>query len=118
MSIKVELKGLDKAQKDLIKYNLAKRGQIVALVEETGLNIQTTAKKAVQVDTGRLRSSIRTLFKSTSGLSIEVGSEVKYAPYIEFGTSTNKAYPFLNPAAENEKPKYLKELKKILKEVK
>ena len=115
MSIKVELKGLPKALKGFEKYNLKKRKQVKELIQITALNIETQAKKNVHVDTGRLRSSIETLYKALDGLGVEVGTDVVYAIFEEFKPNN---HPFLGPAAENERPKYLKELKKILKDVK
>ncbi|WP_236886645.1 HK97 gp10 family phage protein [Dehalococcoides mccartyi] len=46
------------------------------------------AKKATVVDTGRLRASIAT---QISDLSAEIGTNVEYAPFVEFGTSKMEA---------------------------
>ena len=123
MSIKVQLQGLKNATEKLTKYNLAKRKQVKDHILTTGLNIQTEAKKNAPVDKGGLRASIRTLFKKPDGLGMEVGTTIVYGAYIEFGTPVGTGpnggpKPFLNPAAESERPKYLKELRKILKSTK
>jgi len=47
--------------------------------------------------TGRLQSSIRASF-SQNGLSAEIGTNVKYGKFLEFGTSKMAARPFLLPA--------------------
>lgn len=52
---------------------------------------------------GRLKGSIshQTNFQEAS---VKVGTNVEYAPYVEFGTSRQKAQPYLRPAIDaNEK---------------
>ena len=54
------------------------------------------AKRFAPVRTGRLRDSIRVLERG-SGYVI-VGSDVEYAPYVEFGTYRMAPRSFLRPA--------------------
>jgi len=64
-----------------------------------GLRVQGTARALCPVDTGRLRSSIvMRKGRDGKGFYVEVGTSVKYAPYVEFGTSKQRAQPFLTPA--------------------
>lgn len=72
-------------------------------INETAINIQRKAKRACPVDTGRLRSSINMTF-ADAAMVATVGTNVDYAPYVEFGTSKQKAQPFLFPAFEEERP--------------
>lgn len=52
-----------------------------------GLKIEAEAKRLAPVDTGRLRSSITTVMDDSGrGVKVRVGTNVEYAPYIEFGT--------------------------------
>ena len=123
MSIKVKLVGLENVIKKLTKYNFLKQKQIKDHIAITALNIESKAKKVVPVDRGGLKSSIRILYKAIDGLGVEVGTDLIYAHYIEFGTPVGTGEnggprPYLNPAAESERPKYLKELRKILKSTK
>lgn len=56
------------------------------------------AKQVVPVYTGNLRDSISVL---TSDLdSIEVGTDVEYGPFVEFGTFKQEAQPYLGPQAD------------------
>jgi len=56
------------------------------------------------VDTGRLRASIRPEVKRMGGEIVGiVGSNVAYAPHLEFGTSRMAARPFLKRAFEKKK---------------
>jgi len=123
LSIKVKLQGLKNATEKLTKYNLLKRQQVKDHILITGLNIQTEAKKIVPKDNSILAGSIRTLWKKPDGLGMEVGTDLVYAHYIEFGTPVGTGpnggpKPYLNPAAEYELPKYIKGLKKLLKSTK
>jgi hypothetical protein len=60
------------------------------------LIVEADAKKKVVVDTGRLRSSITHEVEAVTGEPIvgKIGSNVLYAPYIEYGTGRAGApYP-------------------------
>lgn len=64
-----------------------------------GLRVQSKARSLCPVDTGRLRSSIVVRKgRDGRGFFVEVGTNVKYAPFVEFGTSKQRAQPFLLPA--------------------
>lgn len=64
-----------------------------------GLRVQASARALCPVDTGRLRSSIvMKRGRDGRGFYVEVGTSVTYAPFVEFGTSKQRAQPFLTPA--------------------
>jgi HK97 gp10 family phage protein len=64
-----------------------------------GLKIQNEARKLCPVDTGRLRSSIQaTPGRDTKGPYVNVGTNVNYATYVEYGTVHSAAQPYLRPA--------------------
>jgi len=67
----------------------------VLAVAETGAG---RAAALAPVDTGNLRSSISA--KSVSDTRASYGSNVEYAPYIEFGTRHMAAQPYLRPSAD------------------
>ena len=59
------------------------------------------AKRNAPVDTGRLRSSItHEVGGDPEGIVARVGTNVEYAPHLEYGTSRMKARPFLRPALQ------------------
>lgn len=62
-------------------------------------------------DTGRLASSVRVIMPTAASLSGEVGTEVKYGAWLEFGTSRMAARPWLLPSFEKAKIGIEKELK-------
>lgn len=63
--------------------------------------IRTAAVLAAPVDTGRLRQSIG-VQKIGQG-HYRVGTNVQYAPFVEFGTRRTRAQPFMRPAFEKVK---------------
>jgi HK97 gp10 family phage protein len=140
--IKVKIKDLDKAIAKIGRYDEKKQKEIRNVVNKYALKIQGAAKKKVAVDTGRLRSSIAIeLFEE--GMGGRVGTNVKYGPYVEFGTGkfaehptipgrktpwlyTNrdgemiwtqgqKARPYLRPAAEENKNPFKNEIRGVMK---
>jgi HK97 gp10 family phage protein len=64
--------------------------------------------------TGRLLNSI-SYAVDTDEPAVYIGSNVKYAPYVELGTSKMRARPFLKPAAENYAGEYKDLLEQAMK---
>lgn len=96
-----------------------------AALTEVGLAAEGYAKRLCPVDTGRLRNSITfatakahdagsppaegedyELHGTPEKGAVYIGTNVEYAPYIELGTSRQKAQPFLQPAIVNHQIKY------------
>lgn len=63
-----------------------------------GLQGESFAKRKCPVDTGTLRNSITNTVE-TDEKAAYIGTNVEYAPYVEFGTKKMAAQPFLEPAA-------------------
>lgn len=82
-------------------------------LEEIGLLAENYAAKRCPVDTGNLRGSI-THEIDTGDNAVYIGTNVEYAPYVELGTSRQKAQPFLRPAASEHGAQYRQVLKKAL----
>lgn len=75
-------------------------------LKKTALEVESTAKQNITsngtVDTGRLLGSVKTKIKESNGsIEAEVGTNVEYANYIEYGTRKMGAKPFLNPAFDS-----------------
>lgn len=68
-------------------------------LRSTGYAVQNTARGLCPVDTGRLRSSIFSRpGQDSAGYFVDVGTNVEYAAFVEFGTSRSRAQPYLVPA--------------------
>jgi HK97 gp10 family phage protein len=64
-----------------------------------GYQVLSKARYLCPVDTGRLRASIiLTQGRDGQGFYVEIGTNVHYARFVEFGTRYNRAQPFLLPA--------------------
>lgn len=72
-------------------------------LKKKGFKVVREAKKNAPVDTGRLRASItlNTEQRPDGLVNVLVGSDVDYAPFVEFGTENRPPQPFLRPALRN-----------------
>lgn len=72
--------------------------------------LRDDAKRTVPVDTGKLRDGIGARVK---GLKAEVAvfdRDTYYGQWVEHGTSSRPAQPFMLPAAERERSRFVKRL--------
>lgn len=72
-------------------------------VVQGGVIVVTDAKRRVPVDTGNLQRSIHLEYATDAGdkqAAVEVGTDVDYGKYVEFGTSRMAAQPYLRPALD------------------
>ena len=83
--------------------------QVLVALEAVGLQAEGYTKENIvrmkAVDTGRLLNSI-THGVDTSDSTAYVGTNVEYAPYVEYGTVRMPARPYLKNAVNNHKPEY------------
>ena len=88
-------------------------------LEAVGFMLESHAKRLVPVDTGRLRGSITYATQRKTGQvtapaqsgdevsrptdehTLHVGTNVEYAPHVEYGTVRSQAQPYLRPAIDN-----------------
>ena len=141
ISFKIEC--LDALIKRLGKLSPKIAKEVAMEVNASALAIQSKAKRDVVVDNGTLRNSIQ-LKEINQGDKIvyTVGSALRYAPYVEFGTGglvnvpigfesfaiqfkgkgvrkiNLRARPYLIPAFESEIPILRKNIKNVIANVK
>ena len=116
-----------------------KNDAIDRALEAIGQQAVGYAKLLAPVDTGLLRNSLThavsgkptaiTEYKASKGdgngtysgsapddeEAVYVGTNVEYAPYVEYGTRRSAAQPFLKPAVVDHADEYKKIAKKYLK---
>lgn len=64
-----------------------------------GIQVQNYARELCPVDTGRLRASITMdSGRDSRGAWVTIGTNVEYAPYVEFGTRYMSPQPYMRPA--------------------
>jgi HK97 gp10 family phage protein len=79
-------------------------------IEEGSIIVEGQAATLAPVDTGLLRKSINHRIIDRKGYPVgQIGTNVEYAPFQEFGTSKMKPQPFLLPAL-NQKRAQVKEV--------
>lgn len=78
------------------------------------VEIQATAQQQAPVDTGRLRSSIKT--DKVGGAHYEVSTDVDYAEYQEYGTRYQSGTPFMRPAYERNRQRIVEDVSRSIKE--
>jgi HK97 gp10 family phage protein len=79
----------------------SQNGPTAKYLMKVAIRVQTRAKRKCPVDTGRLRSSItHEAGQDSKGLLVRIGTNVHYAPYVEFGTIRMRPQPFLRPALD------------------
>lgn len=76
--------------------------------------LRDKAKSNAPVDTGELQRSIDIDISDVRDLGVAVGSTVKYANIVEFGTKNKSPNPFLRSALKESTNKMLKKFKGIL----
>lgn len=89
------------------------KAAINVALEKIGLLAEGYAQMKCPVDTGNLRASI-THEVDTAEKAVYIGTNVEYAPYVELGTSRQKAQPYLRPAAIEHGNQYKQVLKSTL----
>jgi HK97 gp10 family phage protein len=139
VSISIDQKEVAKVLKNFKKYGVKAEKDANISVLETAFLIESDAKRNTPVQTNRLRSSIHvqqkddTVYRYTDkkGKSyngtlridlkkdeVAVGSNVEYAPFIEFGTKHMSAQPYLFPAFRKNMKKLVIKLKAKLSKLK
>ena len=137
MPIQISVDGVDGVLNRL--YNLASEDKLQNALALAGEVVRADAVMNCPVDTGRLRGSITS---TVEGNSAVIGTNVEYAPYVEFGTgakgdksvahttkkhwtyysggrfyttSGQAAQPFLVPALKNNVPKIIEKFREAYK---
>lgn len=136
--IDVKIEGVEKAIAALKKYRIVKRQACEDVLKEVGFKVEGTAKAGCPVDTGRLRASLSTNWAGSGmnhgktggqarpeegvgqpggekNLVVVVGTNVQYAPFVEHGTKTQSAQPYLYPAYFSHEGEVEKRIGEILK---
>jgi HK97 gp10 family phage protein len=97
MRVSFKVKGLEEAIQSIADWSEEKVQAVKDAVNESALNIQTAAKQNLtsngNVDNGRLRSSIQIEPASSDHMKLTVGTNVFYAPYVEWGTGVYATHP-------------------------
>jgi HK97 gp10 family phage protein len=90
----LNVNGMDKIFSDFKKYTEKVKVEVALEINASALNIQSNAKKNAPVNFGTLRNSIQLKEELGEGkLIYTIGSQLPYAPYVEFGTGPKVSVP-------------------------
>ena len=121
MKITMKLEG-DKEVQDAIKFLEKKCSEgLKKAITESVIHVESVAKHttAWKNVSGNLRSKITHKVKSAKNKHQgKVGTNVEYAPWLEFGTVKMKAHPWLIPALKQSRNMILSFLHKALGAIK
>jgi len=100
--INVKVVGLKTVTSNIDRYSKEIDIGVQGAMEKVTELIVEKARSLAPVETGDLRASVQTAVRKMASdiVTGSVEATIKYAQYIEFGTSTQKAQPFLTPALE------------------
>lgn len=110
--MKIKITGMNELRTGLDKRMDLK--PVRTVVQKNGADLQRNAQEKAPVDTGTLRRSIG-LDLTDSGLTATIAPTVEYAPYQEYGTRYMDAQPFVGPAFNEQKNKFVNDMKKLVK---
>ncbi len=82
---------------------------------QTGADIVSLTKQITPVDTGALKQSYGALPISTH--EVHVGSDMPYAPHVEFGTVNMSAQAHLTPAFAQSESTFRKRLQEEMEKI-
>lgn len=112
----IRVEGLDKLAKKL-KDNV-NLDDVKRVVRKNGAKLQRGMQQKADFTkgyaTGTTKRSID-LQLADGGFTASSGPTTEYAEYLEYGTRFMEAQPFINPALEAQKGKFLSDMKKLMK---
>jgi len=141
--MKIKLEGSEEVSKQFKRLREAAPQKALKVLREAAFAVEAKAKRKAPKDTGRLQSSIGSAV-NTKKIEAYVGTNLKYAPYQEFGTKphfvpakymkswlkrhgfpentggiivSGKAQPFLRPAWKESKDFILRIIKEGLRKI-
>lgn len=110
----IGIKGLDSLKSRFATASDRLNLFVADSINQTLVNIQQDAKSEVKVKSGALQRSIthRNVDKKLQGGYVSAGNKnVKYAPYVEFGTRFNISLPPLVSISPEEQSRFARQYK-------
>jgi len=119
MKIEAKIMGDKEVQRKIELLAKKNNKAVKEVIEKAVIIVEGNAKDLCPVDTGRLRSSITHEVKSSKEKHTgKVGSNVDYAPYVEFGTSRMAGRHYLFGGLKNSRKNIINLIKRAIKKVK
>ena len=83
------------------------------VVKNNAEKLKSSAQSKAPVDTGFLKSNIRTSYPEA--LEAHIDAEAAYSGYQEYGTRFQPGKPFMRPALNTVEPKFKKDMTDVMK---
>ena len=110
--MKIDIEGADELVRSI--RNRLGSDKVVPVIRRNTSQAQQKAMRLAAVDTGFMKRSI-TMRIDISGLAGYIVAGAEYSPYVEFGTRNMGAQPFMRPAAREQTPIFLSDLKNLIR---
>ena len=89
--------------------------ELEARMVEAGLTVEKGASQRSPVQTGNLRASWESETNSSGDTIVtEVGSNVHYAPHVEYGTVHMNSQPMLRPSLDEESRDLIRDIEQLV----
>ena len=88
--------------------------KVATVVKRNTAQAQQTAMRLAAVDTGFMKRSI-TMRVDITGLAGYIVASAEYSPYVEFGTRYMGSQPFMRPAAREQAPIFMNDLRNLIR---
>ena len=89
--------------------------KVARVVKRNTSQAQQKAKRLAAVDTTFMKRSI-TISVDVTGLAGYITAGAEYSPYQEFGTRFQSGKPFMQPAAREQAPIFMNDLRNLIRE--
>ena len=110
--MKIEIEGGDELVRSITKRVDADR--VVPVIRRNTSQAQAKAMRLAAVDTGFMKRSI-TMRIDISGLAGYIVAGASYSSYVEFGTRYMDSQPFMRPAAREQAPIFISDLRNLIR---
>jgi len=115
--IKIDVDGIDDVLREFDRFDRESRENLRKAVRRNANALRKAIRGRAPVDTGNLRNSIRAKYEK-DGFGADVGPtrpKGSHAHLLEFGTVKMAAKPFITPAAEEQRNKYMNDIKNAIR---
>ena len=110
--MKIEIEGGDELVRSI--RNRLGADRVVPVIRRNTSQAQAKAMRLAAVDTGFMKRSI-TMRIDITGLAGYITAGADYSPYVEYGTRYNNSQPFMRPAAREQAPIFLSDLRNLIR---
>lgn len=110
--MKIDIEGADELVRSI--RNRLGSDKVVPVIRRNTSQAQAKAMRLAAVDTGFMKRSI-TMRIDISGLAGYIVAGADYSPYVEFSTRYMDAQPFMRPAAREQAPIFLRDMKNLIR---